>query len=419
MLKFAEYLLEEKATKEDFGELKSDPKGKLHELLVGKHLNGGKHMDRHADIEGRSPKEVHDEIAAKLGGINSKQYKNFNERARKAAEDIKGKLGIKKVDRVQWTSKAGDMKRATGIDATQKQDDSDIVVTDHTGKHHGISLKVSNDKNPITLSNNGVETTYGGDKILKEHKQDILDNHEGLRGITNKDERKEWLRQNPTAKLDIKKRNLKTLTEVARNMHSHIDKMTPEQKSEHIRHIVLHAYSTPMEAHGHVHIRHFTGGGHDPLMEVAHPALDHEHILNSPEHITVHHKGTSVYYHHKGVPFAMQTAKFSSQSDPLSSLVVTGKEVKRKKDRVAPAIAPVAHPTKEVTSKDITKSVKAPRVTKAPKPKKAPAPRRQVAPAPSSADQQRMSTDGGREPDWKPRHTSGQVAGASFRGPTE
>ena len=86
---FIKYLLEEKASKEDFGDLGNDPKGKLHELLVGMHLNGGKHMETFRDENKKTPKQVHDEIAEKLGGVNSPQYKNFSERAKKAAEDIK------------------------------------------------------------------------------------------------------------------------------------------------------------------------------------------------------------------------------------------------------------------------------------------------------------------------------------------
>lgn len=335
MLPFTNFLKEEKAKKEDFGDLRADPKGKLHEILVGYHLRGGKHMDKHPDVDGKSPKQVHDEITALLGGTKSPQYKNFSERAKKAAEHIKQQLNLKDEDihNVQWTSKSGDIERATGIKSSQKEDDSDVMITDKKGKHHGVSLKVSDDSKPITLSNNGAETTYGGDKILAAHKKNILDKHKNLQGLTNADSRKEWLRSNPTAQADIKKRNLSTLTNVAKNMHERLSEMSPEQLSHHVRHIVLHAYSTPKEAFGHSHIRHFTGGGHEPDMHVSHPGQDHEFILNDPKNITTQHRGTSVYYHYKGIPFAMQTAKFSSQSDPLSSLVVVGKEVARKQDK--------------------------------------------------------------------------------------
>jgi hypothetical protein len=360
MIPFSAFLVEEKATKEDFGSLKSDPMGKLHEVLVGYHLRGGKHMDKHNDADGKSPKELHDEITAKLGGEKTTEYKNFSERARKAAEHIKQHLGLgpDDVKNVQWTSKAGDMERATGIKASQKEDDSDVVITDKKGRHHGVSLKVSADNKPITLSNNGTETTYGGAELLAAHKGSITSSYPKLSSLendkavvakarekeTNRDKktvpaaelRKAWLTLAPEkAKTDIKKKNLATLTGIAKNMHEKLSEMTPEQKAHHVRHIVLHAYSTPKEAYGHSHMRHFTGGGINPDMHISNPSKDHEFILNDPANITTKHSGTSVYYHYKGVPFAMQTAKFSSQSDPLSSVAVVGKEVTRVKDKTA------------------------------------------------------------------------------------
>jgi len=337
-------------------------------------------MEMYKDEYKKTPKEVHDELAEKLGGINSPQYRNFSERARKAAEHIKKNLKLthKDIKHVRWTSKSGDLERATGIPATQQQDDSDIVITDHRGRHHGVSLKVSDDNKPITLANAGAEATYGGGDIHEKNRSAIKESYPELKGMSNPRNRKDWLKSNPAIKQDISRRNLATLTDVARNMHQRISALTPEQRAAHIRHLVLHAYSTPMEAHGHTHMRHFTGGGHDPHLETANPGLDHEHILNDPENISVRHAGTSIYYEHKGVPFAMQTAKMSSQSDPLSSLVVTGKEVKRKKDK--PAVAAPVAPSREVTSRDIEAAVPKVRSKKVVAMPAAKAPRAKAAP---------------------------------------
>ena len=377
MLNFSEYYedyIEEAVAKakaekvvkpeNDFGSLSADSKGKLHEILVGYHLRGGKHMEKHEDVEGKSPKQVHDETTTKLGGTKSRAYKNFSERSRKAAEHLKQELGLKSEDisNVQWTSKAGDIHRATGIHSTQKEDDSDVVITDKKGKHYGISLKVSDKNEPITLSNAGVESTYGGDKLLKAHRDAILKKYPAITKLTNAEQRKTWLKSNPKAETDIKQRNVDVLQRIAGHAHNEISKLTPEQKAHHVRHIVLHAFSTPMEAQGHIHRRHFTGGLSNAAMEMSHPGVDHEHILNDPKNITLRHSGTSVYYEHKGVPFAMHTIKFSSQSDPLSSIVGVGKEVVRKKDAAAREAAkqkttvtdqaPVK-PEHEITSHDI------------------------------------------------------------------
>ena len=398
MLNFSSFLTEEKAKAEDFGSLKPDPKGKLHETLVGYHLFGGKHMSKHPDVEGKSPKEVHDEIAAKLGGVKSEKYKNFSERSRKAAEDIKAQLGLKDGDiqNVQWTSKAGDIERATGIPSTQREDDSDLIVTDKTGKHHGVSLKVSDDNKPITISNNGEEAMYGGHVHVKEHQKGILSDYPEISNLkgnakveakarekeknANKKTvpadqmRKAWMELNPKASDDIKTRNKSVLKKVAEHITQHLTGMSSQQLADHIRHLVIHGYSTPKEAQGHTHLRHFTGGGFEPDMKSKRPSTDYEHFLNDPEKLSVENSGTSLYFNYhlddapsertkavakaaaaafadtaakhvagnndpksnsgKKVRFAMQTVKFSNQADPISPVVVVGRDVENKKDEV-------------------------------------------------------------------------------------
>lgn len=407
MILFSNFLTEEKAKKEDFGSLDNNSKGVLHELLVGYHLRGGKHMDKHPDIEGNSPEQVHDQLSKKLSPA---QYKKFSERARKAAADILKQKGMSQEDvgNVQWTSKPGDIKRAIGVESTQAEDDSDIIMSHKNGQHHGITLKVSDDAKPITLSNVGAESTYGGKKIFDKHKSELLQAYPDLDPETIKnnkkvrqaainrvikkaadkgkkispeearpgaeDFRKAWLESNPKAKADIKARTGSMLRSTVSNMRSELEKLSPEQLGHHVRHIVLHAYKTPKESLGHTHMRHFTGGGLDPKIESKSPGEDYEHFLSKPENIKVTHSGTSIYYHYhdpetgKAIPFAMQSAKVSSQSDPFSSLVMVGKDVRRKQDETdhqrirqkyeterASSGQPSGHlaPEREVTSKDI------------------------------------------------------------------
>lgn len=378
MLQFSSFLTEEKAKPADFGKLDNNTKGVLHELLVGKSLMGGQHMAKHPDVKGLSPKEAHDELAKQLGGEKSHVYKNFKDRAEKAAEDILNKKGMTRNDisNVQWTSKEGDMKRATGIDATQNEDDSDIVVTDKSGRHHGISLKVSDDNKPITLSNGGEEATYGGKKFLDAHRQGILASYpeinnlkgdpKALKNAINRkvqmaaakgkildpktvkigadDLRKGWLYTNKKAATDINQRTKTMLQNVVGNMHNELKKMKqedPKKLGEHVRHLVVHAYSTPKEAQGHTHMRHFTGGGFKPAMHAQSPGTDYEHYLAHPENIHPRVSGANIYYdyeHHDEtgkkhmIPFAMQTAKLGTASDPLSSLTILGRDVKRAQD---------------------------------------------------------------------------------------
>lgn len=371
MFKFSEYLVEEKASSENFGTLSKNEKGILHELLVGKHLLGGRHMNKHVDINGDSPREVHDRISKLL---TPEQYENFSERSKKAAQDIMKERGLKPGDikNVQWTSKPGDIKRSTGIDSSQAQDDSDIMITHNNGTHHGVSLKVSDDNKPITLSNNGAKSTFGGDKILTNHISNLKNDYPIIADVKkdpnlikaardrivakaaargkniSPDEakidagevRKAWLESNPEAKKDIKNRTTSMLNSVAENMHNELQKLPPQKLSDHIRNTVLHAYKTPKEEldQGHTHMRHFTGGGENPALEAKSPGDDYEHFLSNPENLRVTRKGSSITYHHqdpetgKLIPFAMQTAKVISQSDPTSNLVMMGKDVERKQD---------------------------------------------------------------------------------------
>lgn len=112
------------------GKVSSDTKGKMHELLVGYHLKGGKHMSKHADKIGDTPKQAHDKLKKV---IHSNDYKKMNIRAKSAANDIRKQVETNghKIHDVHWTSKPGDIHRSTGIHATQKEDASDIVITTH------------------------------------------------------------------------------------------------------------------------------------------------------------------------------------------------------------------------------------------------------------------------------------------------
>jgi hypothetical protein len=110
------------------GKVSSDTKGKLHELRVGYHLLGGKHMEKHPDKNGDTPEEAHDRLKKT---VHPDDYKKIDARAKSAANDIKKKVEVNghKIHKVHWTSQPNDLLRTTGIKATQKEDASDIVVT--------------------------------------------------------------------------------------------------------------------------------------------------------------------------------------------------------------------------------------------------------------------------------------------------
>lgn len=308
-------------------EVSSNDKGVMHELLVGYHLRGGKHMEKHADINGLSPQEVHDKLKS---GMTDDEYKILHTRAKAAAEDLRKKVGEHgDIHNVQWTSKEGDLHRATGIHASQKQDASDIVIStknkDGEIKHHGVSLKVTDRKTGnVPVSNPGMESTYGGSALLDTHRQGIQEAHPELKFMRNKADRKAYVKSNPKVTADIKLRNKKVLSDITEHMHNKLSAMDHDELVHHLRTHILHAHQTPMQALGHNHIKHTTYGTDKFTHKHENPAHDFEHILREPEHITTKRAGNSVVFMHKNKPFAKHRLKFESQSDPMSVIKGSG-----------------------------------------------------------------------------------------------
>ena len=315
----------------------SDTKGKLHEILTGYHLNGGKHMEKHPDKNGDSPKEAHDKLKA---SIHPTEYKKINARAKSAANDIKRKTETDghKIHSVHWTSQPNDLLRTTGIKATQKEDPSDVVVNTHkkTGrktevKHHGVSLKVTDSGSKhVPTSNLGIKSL--GPKAQDhhdEHRRSILKKYPKLAThATNAAHRKEMLKNDSKMKEFIHKKNTETLHKIAGDLHHHLTNGSKEDLVHHIR-SVIHAHSTPMQREGHNHMRHVSYApgkkeGDDFKHHSIDPSTHHEHIFNNPHQITVEHHGTSLHFKHNGKTFARHSIKFSSQSDPLSSVKSSG-----------------------------------------------------------------------------------------------
>lgn len=302
----------------------SNTKGVLHEILVGYHLNKKRHMEKHPDVNGKSPEEVHDELKKQ---IPPEEYEKINNRAKAAAEDIKKRVGAHgKVIRVQWTSKNGDLHRATGIHATQKQDASDIVVTTKNvlgeEKHHGVSLKVTDKKSGnLPVSNPGMESTYGGDEVLKSHRKKLIKKHPWIAKLTNADDRKEFMRANPAIREEVRESNSKALNAVVDHLHDQLAAMTPKQRAEHIRKIIA-AKKTPMQENGHSHIRHTTY--ENGSTSATDPSTAHEHILNDHKNITFRRSGTSIIFSHKGVDFAKHRLKYENADNPTSTIKGSG-----------------------------------------------------------------------------------------------
>jgi hypothetical protein len=325
-----DYLTESSPEK---GKVSNNTKGVLHEILVGKHLNNGKHMSLHPNENKETPQEAHDRLAAT---IHLDDYEEMNAKAKSAAEHIKDHLHKSghSVHEVKWTSKPGDTEKVTGVKASQKEDSSDLYITTKhkSGKivHHGVSLKVGSAKN-IPASSLGIESSGPKAKeIFNDHRKHILSTHTELSKLKNKPDRKQWMKDNPNHAAEIKKKNLTTLTQVAKSLAEHL---ISQQKSgnhkaiiDHIR-AVLHAHETPAQKLGNKFIKHTTydsaaGAKH----HISNPGLDYEHHFEEPKNIHIEHRGTSVVFKNKKTnqKIATHSMKFDSQSDPLSALKSAG-----------------------------------------------------------------------------------------------
>lgn len=338
MLNFNQFLRE-------FG---NDEKGKFHELLTGYHLLGKKHINDPKGRPGESAKSSfakYHKMAMDHGGQDLVDQSHAKGKA--AAEDLRKQLEKDghKIKAVHWSSKDGDVERITGIKVDRQKDDaSDIIVTTHKDgvpRHVGISLKVSDNTLKVPASSLGQKSS--GRKTIElsqKHKNKILDLHPGLKDAKNKQQRKDWAKQNPEAHAEIKKMNRDALADTAKkharevNARVRISKKNPAHMDHVINHLrdVMGAKSAPMQKAGHGYKKHTTYRSKSGKINVAtsDPGKDYEHIFknirkNPHKFKAVHTSGGSVNYQYDGKTFASQAHKFDSQSDPLSTMKSAGR----------------------------------------------------------------------------------------------
>ena len=353
-----ELLNEAKDDASKSGGASNNTKGVLHELLTGYHLQGGKHMESHHLVDEKTgkketPTEAHDRLKSQ---IHPDDYKKIDSKASSAASDIKKGLAKThpghEISHVHHTSKSGDTEKETGVKASQKEDASDIYVTTKhkkTGKEakHGISLKVSdNSSKNVPSSNLGMQSSGSKSKDLyKEHQKKVHAIAPELSGIKKEPHhkditaaRKDWATNNPEKHDAIKSENRKVLHAVAHHQGAELQHKLDSGEHEHVvNHIrdVLGAKHTPAESSGKAtfqkHTTYVTAKG--TQHHASSPGDDHEHILKDHKNITVKSSAGSTHFYHTdpktGVAkkFATQGHKFTSQSDPLSTLTSSGKAV--------------------------------------------------------------------------------------------
>ena len=301
MLTFLQFILE--AAKKPSAKNAADSMGKLHELLVGRELNSGKHVDHHRDEAGLSPKEAHDMHGAALfkdhpsGDFTKHEgYKRMVKDAKTAADGIRKHLkkhhGITKISRVAWTSQPSYYEHET-----KKKDPNskaDLIVN----RKVPISLKVGKTKTP-NYSNPGLGKfeEWAGSK-LKKH----TDEHAATlakHGNPSHEEYKEGTEKDASAKSRKKSDEIKASSDrmnsgIASSIRKGMAKKSHKELHELIKHSVAPQTKLPEVVS---HTVHNTDGssshdvhGHD---EHIHNYLSQFHSL----HVDPRGTGKSVVIH--------------------------------------------------------------------------------------------------------------------------
>ena len=162
-----ETLLIEKERKALSSAVDSDDKGKLHEILLSKHLHPETRLPEHHrsvsenEDHAGTPQQVHDRLKKKIGDAAYNEIDSHAKSTAKALHDHLIQQGhIKpgqKIGNVYWTSNAdkpnkpGDHEKTTGIKDVNSNADLIAEIHDKSGKvigHHGISAKYGTNKQP-------------------------------------------------------------------------------------------------------------------------------------------------------------------------------------------------------------------------------------------------------------------------------
>lgn len=278
----------------------SDDKGKLHELLLSKHLNPKKKLPEHHRSEndeyGGTPEQVHDRLKEKM---NPNSYKEINSHAKQTAQAVMNYIAAHKdfkdhdISNIHWTSnrdtnkKPGDHEKTTGIKDVNAN--ADLILTmkhKKTGnvKHVGVSAKYGTEDQP-NYRNDGLASLEqkGGLKpgtltdIQKTHDKDMADRlgYVGTKAerhaqykIGRKlkgEERAAWKEKTgsnkgfiPKKKESLRARDAEDASVIARKkMARHLDAGLGNMNDEQIRNFIRGQVSPPTKifhvvAHSHV-----------------------------------------------------------------------------------------------------------------------------------------------------------------------
>jgi hypothetical protein len=274
MLNFKSFLKEEtdllieRALSQD---LESDDKGKLHELLLAKHLHPDTQLPMHHRSESENeehagtPQQVHDRLKKKIGDA---AYNEIDSHAKDTAEALKRDLAAQghigdhaHIGDVHWTSNAdkpnvaGDHEKTVGVKDVNSNADLIVTLKDKEGKtvgHHGVSAKYgSNEPNYRNPGLDSMEKTAGIEKGSLKALTDAHHQHMESLGYNGSADQKNI--QYKIDKMGIDKARIehaklqgiaatgKTLSKKNKIMHEHLakfieghDSLKPKDQKEYL-----------------------------------------------------------------------------------------------------------------------------------------------------------------------------------------
>ncbi len=253
MLRFKQYIAENKKPRSITSKVSNDDKGKLNELLLAYHLNGKKLPDHfrseseNTDHAG-TPQDVHDRLKKKLEDAgHGAAYDEINANAAQMANHIirRATQHGHTISHVHWTSNPHDHEKLTGV--KDKNSNADLILTLHkNGKktYHGISAKYGSESktNYGTSGIDSIERSAGlKSGALAEHDKRHYDN---MTKLGYKGTRLDQKAEHKVDGMGIEK---------AKAEHDKLSKLITSGKKLKPKHILLHKHlTTYIEKHDNI-----------------------------------------------------------------------------------------------------------------------------------------------------------------------
>ena len=266
--------------------LESDDKGKLHELLLAKHLHPENKLPSHwrskSEDYGGTPDQVHDRLKAKVG---KDAYNEINSHAKNTAAAVMshlhehGHIGGKTghvIHDVHWTSNRdaehnpGDHEKTTGI--KDRNSNADLIITTKNKKGQkkfvGISAKYGSQAKP-NFKNSGLDSLEKESGVPKgtytklQKKHDDYAESIGYKG-TKKDRHVQY-------KSDVAKRQVSPKSAAAKRATA------AEQSSLTARSAMASAHSAALSDKSDSELRNIVRGNVSPPTDIPHIVV-HSHV---------------------------------------------------------------------------------------------------------------------------------------------